>query len=114
MPGLAAAIQHAFIALFLALQVAGATGWTTIDASRLDLSAEPHVERAGGNDCAPPHDEAQCRLCQATSVRLPPDPAPFAPVADSRLPAARRVTEPHRLFSSFTSGNPRAPPAPLG
>jgi hypothetical protein len=74
----------------------------------------PHVEAAGSDDCAPPHDEAHCRICQTVTVR-DSVPATGAPTIDhrglTRLPGPQ--SDRRGPAGLPPHGRSRAPPRPV-
>lgn len=58
--------------LLLAAQIALFAAWQPLEATHLAGPASgSHVERLGGTNCPPPHNDARCQLCQTVTVRAP-------------------------------------------
>jgi len=58
--------------LLLAAQLAVFAAWQPLEVShRAGQASGSHVERLGGTDCPPSHDEARCQLCQTITLRTP-------------------------------------------
>ena len=99
--------------VLLVLQLLTAGAWAVLEGQVAAAAAVPHIERAGGTDCPPPHDETWCRLCQVETGRVPlcgPALLPRSQPVRSPVPpqpAVRRSSLP-----ILSTGAPRAPPAP--
>ena len=114
MPRSGASLRRLSGAALLVFQVAILTTGEAYESWRAGSAGPTHVERAGGNNCPAPHDEALCLICRVGSDRLLPSlPAFPAPALEPARAVGRRPAQPPRPTALRRVGGPRDPPAAL-
>ena len=111
MPRSGASLRRLSSAALLVFQVAILTTGEAYESWRAGSAGPTHVERAGGNDCPAPHDDALCLICRVGSDRLVPSlPALPVPAFDPDRAVGRRPAQRPRPIAVPRVGGPRAPP----